>query len=78
MTHLAYPVGLPTANCAPASQSPVLPRLLVLAVVSALRQAVNCMCTPSVSDLKVILDKVWVKHWKYKSSITFKLLSLQM
>jgi hypothetical protein len=23
-------------------------------------------------------DKVWVKHWEYKSSITFKLLSLQM
>ena len=27
---------------------------------------------------KIVLDKVWVKHWEYKSSITFKLLSLQM
>jgi hypothetical protein len=35
-------------------------------------------CTPSVSDLEVILDKVWMKHWEYKSSITFKLLILQM
>jgi hypothetical protein len=32
--------------------------------------------TPSVSDLDVVLDKVCVKHWEYKSSITFKLLSL--
>jgi hypothetical protein len=22
--------------------------------------------TPSVSDLEVILDKFWVKHWEYK------------
>jgi hypothetical protein len=36
------------------------------------------VCTPSVSDLEVVLDKVCVKHWEYKSSITFKLLSLQI
>jgi hypothetical protein len=34
--------------------------------------------TPSVSDLEVVLNEVWVKHWEDKSSITFKLLSLQM
>jgi hypothetical protein len=34
--------------------------------------------TPSVSDLEIVLDKIWVKHWGYKSLITFKLLSLQM
>jgi hypothetical protein len=34
--------------------------------------------TPSVSDLEVVLDKVMVKHWEYKSSIIFKWLSLQM
>jgi hypothetical protein len=34
--------------------------------------------TPSVLVKDVILDNVWVKHWEYKSSITFKLLSLQM
>jgi hypothetical protein len=34
--------------------------------------------TPSVSNLEVVLDKVWIKYWEYKSSITFKLLSLQM
>jgi hypothetical protein len=27
-------------------------------------------CTPSISDLEVVLDKVCVKHWEYKSSIT--------
>ena len=35
-------------------------------------------CTPSVLVKEVVLDIVWVKHWEYKSSITFKLLSLQM
>jgi hypothetical protein len=35
-------------------------------------------CPPFVSDLEVVLDKFGVKHWEYKSSITFKLLSLQM
>ena len=34
--------------------------------------------TPSVLVKEVVLDIIWVKHWEYKSSITFKLLSLQM
>ena len=34
--------------------------------------------TPSVLVKEVVLDKIWIKHWEYKSSITFKLLSLQM
>ena len=33
---------------------------------------------PSVLVKEVVLDKVLVKYWEYKSSITFKLLSLQM
>jgi hypothetical protein len=33
---------------------------------------------PSDSLLEVVLDKIWVKHWEYKSWITFKLLSLKM
>jgi hypothetical protein len=34
--------------------------------------------TLSSSLLEVVLDKVWVKHWEYKSWITFKSLSLKM
>ena len=34
--------------------------------------------TPSVLVKEVVLDKIWVKHWEYKLSRTFKLLSLQM
>jgi hypothetical protein len=34
--------------------------------------------TPSGSLLEVVLDKVWIKHWEYKSWITFKPLSLKM
>ena len=32
--------------------------------------------TPSVLVKEIVLDKIWVKYWEYKSSITFKLLSL--
>jgi hypothetical protein len=34
--------------------------------------------TPSGLVKEDVLDKIWVKHWKYKSWITFKLLSLEM
>jgi hypothetical protein len=34
--------------------------------------------TPSVLVIQVILDKAQVKYWKYKSWITFKLLSLKI
>jgi hypothetical protein len=34
--------------------------------------------TPSVLQIEDVLDKVWVKHWEYKSLITFKLLSFKM
>jgi len=44
----------------------------------SLPTAGELFCTPSILNLEVVLDKVWVKHWKHKSSITFKLLSLQM
>jgi hypothetical protein len=39
---------------------------------------VEIIGTPSDSLLEVVLDKVWVKHWKYKSWITFKSVSLEM
>jgi len=32
----------------------------------------------SILEKKVVLDKVWVKHWKYKSLITFKVLSFKI
>ena len=42
----------------------------------------HAMCQYSVYSLRigkeVVLDMFWVKHWEYKSSIIFKLLSLQM
>ena len=34
--------------------------------------------TPSILEKNVVLDKVWVKHWKYKSRITFKFLSFKI
>jgi hypothetical protein len=35
-------------------------------------------CTPSGLVNEVVLDMIWVKHWEYKSWITFKSLSLEM
>jgi hypothetical protein len=35
-------------------------------------------CTPSGLVNEVVLDMIWVKHWEYKSLITFKSLSLEM
>jgi hypothetical protein len=34
--------------------------------------------TLSGSLLEVVLDKVWVKHWEYKTRTTFKSLILKM
>ena len=34
--------------------------------------------TPSVLVKEVVLDKILVKHWEYKSSITFKFFSLKI
>jgi hypothetical protein len=34
--------------------------------------------TPSRLVKEVVLDKVWIKHWEYKSWITFKLFSLKI
>jgi hypothetical protein len=34
--------------------------------------------TPSGLVKEDVLDKIWVKHWEYKSWITSKLLSLEM
>jgi hypothetical protein len=34
--------------------------------------------TPSGLVNEVVLDMIWVKHWEYKSWITFKLLDLDM
>jgi hypothetical protein len=34
--------------------------------------------TPSGLVKEDVLDKIWVKHWEYKSWITFNLLSLEM
>jgi hypothetical protein len=42
------------------------------------RKTTNLWGTRFVSDLEVVLDNVWIKHWEYKSSITFKLLMLQI
>jgi hypothetical protein len=37
-----------------------------------------CIYTPSGLVKEDVLDEIWVKHWEYKSWITFKLLSLEM
>ena len=34
--------------------------------------------TPSILEKNVVLDKVWVKHWEYKSWITLKLLRFKI
>jgi hypothetical protein len=38
----------------------------------------NLVARPSGLVNEVVLDMIWVKHWEYKSLITFKLLSLEM
>jgi hypothetical protein len=45
---------------------------------SIIKPSTNEIDTPSGLVKEYVLDKIWVKHWEYKSWITFKLLSLEM
>jgi hypothetical protein len=56
-------------------QKNLTPREARCALSQTLREMLS---TPSGLVNEVVLDMIWVKHWEYKSWITFKSLSLEM